>query len=166
MVKPPIYRHRLATAADVQLYFHWANDPVTRQQSFNSAPISWEDHVAWFTQKLTDRNAILLVFEVPSGDPIAQVRFEKEADDEVIIGVSLDAFFRGKGLASTLIRAAVSVCRQRWENVPISAYIKPENVASARAFERAKFHFAHESRKFGVDALCLTFEGQASDLPL
>ncbi|MBO0939410.1 GNAT family N-acetyltransferase [Fibrella sp. HMF5335] len=163
-VNPPDYHARLATADDAQLYFEWANDPATRQQSFNSEPITWENHVTWFTRKLADPNALLLVFEVPSGDPIGQVRFEKRPDGEVIIGISLDAFFRGKGLASTLIRAGVGVCRERWGSpataghaIPISAYIKPENVASIRAFERAGFHFDHESRKFGVNALCLTF---------
>ena len=34
-------RHRTATAADVQLYFDWANDPVTRQQSFQTARVAW-----------------------------------------------------------------------------------------------------------------------------
>ncbi|MBO0930727.1 GNAT family N-acetyltransferase [Fibrella aquatilis] len=158
MVTPPPYHARLATPADAQLYFEWANDPVTRQQSFNSEPILWENHEAWFTRKLTDPNALMLVFEVQSGDPIGQVRFEKQADGEVVIGVSLDAYFRGKGLASTLIRAAVSQCQEQWGNTPIAAHIKPDNKASVRAFERAGFHFDHESRKFGVNALCLMFK--------
>ena len=161
-VKLPYFHARPATAADAQLYFDWANDPITRQQSFNSAPISWENHVAWFNRKLADPATLMLVFEVKSGDPIGQVRFEKQPDDEVIIGVSLDAFFRGKGLASTLIQAAISAGREHWRNsaeagtaIHITAYIKPENVASIRAFERAGFHFDHESRKFGVESLCL-----------
>lgn len=156
-VSLPNHHARLATTDDIQIYFEWANDPATRQQSFNSEPISWENHVDWFARKVADPNALLLVFEVASGDPMGQVRFEKQADGEVIIGVSVDAYFRGKGLASMLIRNAVRECIEQWGNVPISAYIKPENKASVRAFERAGFHFDHESRKFGVEALCLQF---------
>lgn len=137
---PGLYVCR-ATADDVQLYYVWVNDPATRQQSFNSEPISWEDHVAWFSRKLTDPNVLLLVFVVQgeSGDPVGQVRFEKQPDGEAIIGVSVDASFRGKGLASWLIQAAVQTYQEDWGDVPITAYIKPENVASVRAFERAGF---------------------------
>ena len=157
--------YRVATVNDTRLYFDWANDPDTRRQSFNSAPIGWEQHKVWFARKLTDPDALLLVFETVDGVPVGQVRFEKQADSDVIIGVSVDTAFRGRGLAAELIREACTVCRKKWnnpapghnrQNVLISAYIKPENVASIRAFEKAGFANSHESRKFGVESVCLT----------
>ena len=160
-------QHRLATAADVQLYFDWANDPTTRHQSFNSEPISWEKHVAWFTRKVTDRCALLLVFETNANVPIGQVRFERFDEDRTedvdngytgtssetidlsldkAISISVDARFRGKGIASMLIEEACEFIRKRESAIHIVAYIKPDNVASVRAFERAGFAKQHSSQ--------------------
>ncbi len=149
--------HRPAQLADAQLYFNWANDPDTRRQSFNSAPISLETHAAWFTRKMADANALLLVFENEAGEAVGQVRFERtpvaDMPDEIIIGVSVDTNQRGKGLASQLIKQGCAVCREQWDVVTIHAYIKPENRASVRAFERAGFTLSGESGKFGVPSL-------------
>ena len=145
--------YRTAQPVDARLYFTWANDPDTRQQSFNSAPISLEAHTAWFTRKVTDPNTLLLVFSNEAGQPVGQVRFERtpvaDMPDEIIIGLSVDAKQRGKGLASQLIQQGCAVCRKRWDAVAIHAYIKPENQASVRAFERAGFRLSGESGKFG-----------------
>lgn len=144
--------YRPAKPADARLYFDWANDPDTRRQSFNSAPISLETHIAWFTRKLVDPNALLLVFENESGKAVGQVRFERtpvaDMPDEVVIGLSVDTNQRGKGLASQLIIQGCAACRKRWGQVTIHAYVKPENQASIRAFERAGFRLSGESGKF------------------
>jgi RimJ/RimL family protein N-acetyltransferase len=144
--------HRPAQPNDSALYFDWANDPDTRRQSFNSEPISAETHANWFTRKLMDADALLFVFENEAGDPVGQVRFERhpEADmpDEIIIGLSIDARFRGQGLAGQLLQQGCSACRKQWGDVPIHAYIKPNNWASVRAFERADFTLSGESGKF------------------
>lgn len=145
--------YRTAQPADARLYFDWANDPVTRQQSFNSAPISLETHTAWFTRKLADPNALLLLFFNEMREPVGQVRFERtpvaDMPDEIIISISVDAGQRGKGTAAQLIREGCAVCRERWDAVTIHAYIKANNQASIRAFERAGFTLSGESGKFG-----------------
>ncbi|GAB3960893.1 hypothetical protein GCM10028805_59260 [Spirosoma harenae] len=149
--------YRTAQLSDTRLYFDWTNDPATRQQSFNSAPISLETHTAWFTRKLTDPNALLLVFSDEANQPVGQVRFERmpvaDMPDEIIISVSVDAKQRGKGLASQLIQQGCAICQKRWEAVAIHAYIKPENQASINAFQRAGFRLSGESGKFGGSAL-------------
>ncbi|RIV27119.1 N-acetyltransferase [Fibrisoma montanum] len=149
--------YRVATAEDSQLYFDWANDPDTRQQSFNSAPISPETHAAWFSRRLIDANTLMFVCSNEANEPVGQVRFERKpvADipDEIIIGVSVDARFRGKGLASELIKLGCDACREQWGAVAIHAYIKPDNQASIRSFGKAGFTFSHESGKFGVPSL-------------
>lgn len=151
-VELPMLTHRPAQPADSQRYFDWANDPDTRRQSFNSDPISPETHAAWFARKLADPNALLLVFENETGDPVGQVRFERtpvaDRPDEIIIGVSVDVSQRGKGLASQLIELGCAACREQWGAVTIHAYIKPDNRASVRAFERAGFRLSGESGKF------------------
>jgi RimJ/RimL family protein N-acetyltransferase len=147
--QPLIYRP--AQSVDVQLFFDWANDPLTRQQSFNINPISWDKHVDWFTKKIIDPNTLMLVFDNQQGEPVGQVRLER-LGPEIIIGISLDAAFRGQGLAHHMIRAAAEAFRGQFSDVnhPVHAYIRPENRASIRSFEKAGFTFSHESGKFGV----------------
>ncbi len=144
--------HRPAQSADSRLYLDWANDPDTRRQSFNRNSISPETHTAWFTGKLADSNALLLVFENGAGEAVGQVRFERtpvaDMPDEITIGVSVDAAHRGNGLSSQLIELGCAVCQKQWEAVTIHAYIKPDNRASVRAFERAGFRLSGESGKF------------------
>ncbi|GAB3540721.1 GNAT family N-acetyltransferase [Spirosoma fluminis] len=147
--------YRLATPEDSPLYFDWANDPDTRRQSFNSDPISLETHEGWFDRKLADANALLLLFSNEAGVPVGQVRFERTSG-EVIIGASVDAHFRGKGLASELIRQGCVACRKQWGDLLIHAYIKADNQVSVRSFEKAGFTFSHESGKFGVQSLVYT----------
>lgn len=146
--------HRPATLADAHLYFDWANDPITRKQSFSSDPISLEMHTAWFSRKLADSTALLLVFENEAGEPVGQIRFERKpvADlpDEIIVGISVDARFRGQGLASRIIAEGCEECRTQWGAITIHAYIKPDNQGSIRSFTKAGFAFSHESGKFGV----------------
>jgi len=147
---------RFATSADVQLYFDWTNDPDTRRQSFHSEPIPFNSHVVWFTNKIASENAMMLVFDDETGTPVGQVRFERTAN-EVVIGLSVDAGFRGKGLASQLISQACQLCCQQWQPGAIIAYIKPDNQASIRSFERAGFIISPESGNFAFSALVYTY---------
>lgn len=148
---------RNAQPADARLYFDWANDALTRQQSFNTNPITWENHVAWFSRKLADPNALLFVFEAQPKQSVGQVRFER-SNDEVIIGLSLDAAFRGKGLAPKMLQMAVDAYRVQSPppNLPIHAYIRPDNTASIKSFERAGFRLSHESDKFNTPSIVYT----------
>ncbi len=151
-----VLHYRLATAADVDLYFDWANDPDTRRQSFRTAPIPLDTHRAWFARRLTDPDALLLVFETDDQQPVGQVRFAREADAEIVIGLSVDARFRGQGLAARLIDMACLACAQHWGPGTVLAYIRPENQASLRSFARAGFGNPHQSQMAGVSCMLLT----------
>jgi RimJ/RimL family protein N-acetyltransferase len=87
------------------------------------------------------------------------VRFDIEGR-EATISISLDPAQRGKSLGTLLIWAA---CRKlvRESNVErIIAFIKPDNVASVRAFEKAGFVKAGETTIHGQRALRFEFEPQ------
>lgn len=130
---------REATKEDAKLIFDWANDPGVRAVSFSSEPIVWENHLTWFTAKLSDANYHIWVAEDKAGTPLGQVRFQLE-DDTAMISISLDAGHRGKNRGSLLIWTA---CRKLFTESDVSqvlAYIKADNQASMRAFEKAGFH--------------------------
>ena len=55
------YRLRAVTAEDAKTLFDWTNDPVTRQNSFQSKPVLWEEHIAWLQRKLEDENCFFFI---------------------------------------------------------------------------------------------------------
>ena len=132
---------RKAQQSDVTILFDWTNDKQVRSQSYNTAPITFETHTKWFQQKLNDTGFIMYIFEVAE-KPIGLVKIEdKQAYS--LIGVSIDALFRGKGLASILLRKA---CNTYFKTIqkPIHACIKKENKASINAFKKAGFVLLEE----------------------
>lgn len=131
---------RKPTLEDVKLYYDWANDPVVRTNSFSSNVIPYENHVAWFTAKLKDENCMMYLFEDHDGNKVGQVRIQKDAK-VAVIGVSADEKFRGKGYASKMIRQASDAFLQAFPGSCVEAYIKVENTASVKAFEKAGFIF-------------------------
>src|SRR6266849_8648348 len=131
-------RLRPVQADDCRLLWEWANDPDVRQVSFSSAPILWEQHVRWFTAKMASSNCIMYIAVSDDNTPIGQVRYDRDGD-EATISVSLARQFRGQGYGSCLLQKAA---QQLFTSAPVQtlhAYVKQDNVASARAFAKAGF---------------------------
>jgi len=126
---------------DCRLIYQWANDSTTRQLSFTSSnSIAWPEHTQWFAQKLRDRNC--LFYLILLGDiPIGQLRFEKNKDTqhEAIVSIGLGAEFRGKGYGESALRLGLEKVFFGTAITIVHAYIKPENIGSLKAFERAGF---------------------------
>ena len=138
------FQLRRAAVDDARRYLDWANDPVVRANSLHPDPISWPDHLAWFTRKLADPQASLYVAEL-RGVPAAQVRFEQDGE-HAVISLSIASHARGKRLASALLRMAT----QRFftdrapSPPPIEGIVQTGNQASRRAFLAAGFQEAAE----------------------
>lgn len=129
---------RPATSSDRDRLFRWANDPDTRTASFNTGPIAWDTHVAWFARRLADPDTRIFIAEV-DGTPVGQVRFQRDAAEwEISIVVAPDA--RGKGFAVEMIRGGTALVDGK-----VIAKIKTDNTRSIRAFSAAGYELA-ESR--------------------
>jgi UDP-2,4-diacetamido-2,4,6-trideoxy-beta-L-altropyranose hydrolase len=131
-------RLKAAEMADKELLFAWANDPIVRQHSFNPAPIPWEMHQRWFTNKLNSSDCliyIILVAEVPAG----MIRFDLK-NNQATISYLLQKNFRGQGLGSwVLTAAAINLQQQRPEVVKIIGHVQETNIASVTSFRKAGF---------------------------
>src|SRR2546428_13830486 len=93
---------REARMADADVLWRWANDPETRQNSFNTSPILYEEHVAWLSQRLGSDATPIWIFS--DGDvPVGQVRFDV-AGAVAEIGITVAPERREIGRAS---------CRER-----------------------------------------------------
>jgi spore coat polysaccharide biosynthesis predicted glycosyltransferase SpsG/GNAT superfamily N-acetyltransferase len=122
-----------------------ANDPLVRQNSFDTAPIPLDDHHRWFDRALADERIKIAVFEA-AGTPVGTVRFETRPR-QTVTSLSLSAPFRGLGLGAILLRRAIAENELPGE-VPVTAYIKPENTASQRTFERAGYRYDPENERW------------------
>lgn len=138
----PGLRLRPAQQADLWLYHWWANDPEVRLNSFSSEPIPLERHQRWFAGCLNSSLALLRVLEDRAHLPLGQIRFERAhaASNRAVIGLSLDYFARGRGLASTLLQMGLVELRRCWgEDIEAYGEVRADNLPSSRAFLRAGF---------------------------
>lgn len=134
---------------DAPLLFDWANDAGTRAASFDTAPIPWDTHVAWLGRKLADPGCRMYVLELDGAGPIGVVRFDGVLTEQADVSVTVAPGSRGHGLSAPMLDASVNALFGASSVARVRAFIKPENVASVRAFERAGFR-AEPSERSGA----------------
>jgi len=157
---PERMRLRRVVGDDQRLLWDWANDPAVRAASFSPDPISWETHVAWFSEKLSSKKSVILVAEDGDAAPVGQIRFDARSDGEWDVDVSIDRALRGCGLASQLIRLGMQVLREQDRGARVHAFVMPENLASIRAFERSAFRQEGIEKVRGYAAIHLVCDGR------
>lgn len=154
---------REVTDADCRLLWEWVNDPAVRTSAFRSAPVPWDEHVSWFAARRRDPRCHMYVLEDEHDAPVGQVRFDVGVDGVAEIDLSIAAAARGRGYATQGLRLACARVTARGDTTGIRALVKPGNVASLRAFERAGFVVAGAARVGGQEAVVLTI-GRAEAL--
>jgi UDP-2,4-diacetamido-2,4,6-trideoxy-beta-L-altropyranose hydrolase len=135
-----VLRARHAGARDEELLLHWANDPTTRQNSFNPQMIAADEHHRWLRERLSaGANCVLLVIETEEGVPLATVRFDR-TDAAWNINYSLAAEYRGRGLGPRIVELALeALLREHPGPTCIQAQVRATNEPSRRVFRRLGF---------------------------
>ena len=129
---------RMAELADADLYYHWANDTLVRQNSFSSSEVDYQQHINWFSNKLQSKDCYFYLFLNDENIPAGQVRIDK-SNEEIVIGISIDEKFRGKSLGVEMLNQAADDYLNKFPGNEIMAYIKVENRASINQFTKAGF---------------------------
>ncbi|MBL7978390.1 MAG: UDP-2,4-diacetamido-2,4,6-trideoxy-beta-L-altropyranose hydrolase [Bacteroidetes Order II. Incertae sedis bacterium] len=130
-----------ANLNDAQALYNWANDPITRSQSFSTEPIVWDQHLTWFQRKLNDPQSDLLIAWFGE-EAIGQVRFDHRTD-YTLISYGLAPKYRGHGLGYSILRLAIDWLTTRRNTKNLWGYVKLSNPASMRAFEKLAFERNH-----------------------
>lgn len=132
-------RARRASLSDEARLLRWANDPVTRRNAFNTAPIDAGKHRDWFHRRLRDPDCChIYVIETDHGLPIGQARFEQD-NDHWTIDYGLDPCARGRGLGAPLLETALRAFRQGMKGTIMLGRVKADNAASRAVFENLEF---------------------------
>ncbi len=134
---------RRPTEKDMGIYFSWANDPLVREQSYNSSIIDIESHKKWFESSLNNDVFFMCICQNSAGEDVGQVRIQKlnDKNKEAVIGISIDSNHRGKGYAKEVLILATDLFLGSNRGFLINAYIKEGNMSSKLAFENAGFKF-------------------------
>ena len=123
---------------DVALLYKWSNDAVVRSNSYEQSKISFADHSQWFIRKLSDGNALIVIAMI-NGKEAGVIRYEFD-NESTKVGVSIDPSFRGRNLASTMLRQS-AIKYAETIHFPIIAFVKVGNDASVKAFKSAGYKF-------------------------
>ena len=137
---------RRAAIEDKQRVFELSNDSTVRANSIHTERIEWDAHVRWFEKAIKDPNLKFYIAETDNGDMVGQVRFSRESSGWGV-SISLSQAFRGKGVGAAMLSDAMRMSGVR----EFTAYIKKENIASRRLFEKCAFKLAGEEIVEGVE---------------
>lgn len=139
---------RTATLDDAELLWRWINDPATRQNSFNPAPIPRGEHVAWLEDRVGSATTRLWIFN-DRKRPIGQVRCEVSGDGaEIHIAVAPECRARGYGKA--MLTRAVRLAREWFGvRVPLRARVLDRNTPSLQLFKACGFREAGATERPG-----------------
>lgn len=132
---------RAAKIEDAKLLFAWRNDPLTRQNSISSAPISWNDHLKWLTDSLASRERQIYIAEIEN-EPFATFRLDHTTEG-IELSWTVAPEFRSRGLGSQLITTLMK--SMRYGPKTFIAKIKACNLPSIAIAEKAGFVRDHEN---------------------
>lgn len=133
--------YRKAREEDVMQVFEWSNDPLSRTNSYFSDPIPLETHKKWFADRLKDPSSIIYIAEV-NQVPAGMIRYSLE-ENNAVVGILIGENFRGQGFATDFLTGTAKLYFKE-NKLPVFAYIKVQNRASIRSFEKAGYQKLRE----------------------
>jgi spore coat polysaccharide biosynthesis protein SpsF len=129
---------RYACWDDAELLFRWANDPTVRKNSFNQDPISMDDHIEWYREKLDSLKTLFFIIE-NGKEPVAQIRYERDENDTAEINFSVDRNHRGKGFGIRTLELTGKLACDELNIKYIKGFVISSNETSRRVFLKAGF---------------------------
>ena len=129
-----------------------------RATSYTHDPVPYERHVQWLAGKLASPDTRMWILEVDQ-EPVAQIKYDRKEPDMAEVGFSVVADLRGYGLGTRLLELTADLACQELHVRRLRGRLYAHNIASARAFAKAGYHFVEE---FKIDqTLCYAYERSA-----
>lgn len=130
---------RKALISDAKLLFDWVNESNVRRNAINTNPINWDDHLAWFQNKLHTEKTFVLIAEI-NNKPIGQIRFDFE-NNKFLIDYSIAKNERGNGYGYLIVKEGINYIKKNISALDTYiAWVRSENTASKRVFEKLGFY--------------------------
>ena len=136
---------RSSTIEDAEQVFKWRNDPWIISLSSSQSLVTWEEHIEWYQNVLTNGKALLSIVETAPNINAGVVRLDRINEYQAKITIYLLKEFTGQGIGVHVIVKACADGFRRWSIRTINAYIRSDNHQSIRAFSKAGFLMAESS---------------------
>lgn len=124
---------RSANYEDCTLLFKWANDSQVRKNAFSTNNIDLESHIKWYENKMNDENTRIFIV-LKDNVEVGQIRVDI-SDNKGFIDYSIDKNYRGQGIGTQILK----LIKFEITKVNLIGYVKKENIASMKAFEKAGY---------------------------
>jgi len=129
---------RPARADDARMVFQWRNDPAIVRLGASNKTVTWEEHAEWFAATMEDGTRAMFIIE-RGGEPVGQVRFDRQDKDTCVVSIYLLEQHTGSGLGPPALRAACAEIFRNWNVGCILARIRHSNARSLAAFAKVGF---------------------------
>ena len=133
----PAVTLRPALSSDAMTLWRWRNDPQTRAASFSGDAVELAAHERWLQETLGRPDRRLYVAHA-DGRAVATARLDVQGTD-AIVSLTVAPEWRGRGLATHVLRALVAEVFSAPGPRRLVAHVKADNAASHAAFTRAGF---------------------------
>ena len=149
---------RTVKKEDVDILYEWANDPITRKNSFSEERIEYITHVNWFNSCMDNPNCIQLILEVDESR-VGQARLDINAE-EAKLSYSIAPSCRLMGYGKILINEVARWINDYMPNIKvILADTKSDNIASQEVLRKSGFVERHRHFELYVDEVGLSING-------
>ena len=155
---------RHARAEDRQLLWDW--DPMTQRFGRHRSRLTrflGKLHASCFDARVQrpassgSSRSVIFIAEDEEGTPLGQIRFDSRPDNDWEVDVSVARSMRGLGVASWLIEQGVRAVLEENPIAFVHAFVRPQNGASSKAFERAAFQRVGVERVRECEAIHLRY---------
>jgi len=119
------------TEEDLELVLAWRSNPkIYRHFRKQDRPLEWENHIAWYESRETDRHDFIIHYE---GRRVGVVSIAADENISIYVG---DFSAHGQGVATAALRW---LCERFKQRSPLIAEIHKKNVPSKGMFEGCGF---------------------------
>jgi RimJ/RimL family protein N-acetyltransferase len=129
---------RSAIAGDAEMVLRWRNDPFILAHGSSHREVGWEEHRKWFEETLSSSlRKMFIVLEL--GNPIGQVRFDRQTQRDCVVSAYLLREFTGRGWGVQAISAGCAAIFEAWDVERVIACVRHDNPVGRSAFLKAGF---------------------------
>lgn len=132
------------TEDDCRAIFDLVNEKDARSNTFSPQPITYENHVNWFSNALKNKNMYLYIIKIGK-EIVGHIKFTNKRNDSIYVGIVLEGSFRNKGLGTKILKYVTDDFIFKNKGINLLAEIKPENIYSILTFQNAGFNKIFEN---------------------
>jgi RimJ/RimL family protein N-acetyltransferase len=129
---------RKSTYNDWKILLDWRNDPITRENSFETGEVSEQTHKLWLNDSLLNPYREIYILE-NNNIPIGSIRSDNVSTNQYVLSWSITSNQRGNGYGTKILELFL-----KGKTGNFIAEIKPENIASIKIVQKNGFNQVDE----------------------